>query len=491
MTTDMAMRAAKAAELDQDDYLKFREFLVEQTGLFFPEKRREDLERGLFDGFAKSGLSSMSEYLEALKAGPPEGLMSKLISLLTISETYFNRDSSQFDLLRREILPKLIESRMTTTRKLRIWSAGCATGEEPYSLAILLRETIPYMDNWDISILATDIDKESIARAQAGRYGRWSFRNMPQEWLDKYFFISNTSEYHLSDAIKEQVTLSHVNLKNSIYPSIVNDTADLDLIVCRNVMIYFDDHTTAEVMSRFHSCLGEGAWLLSGASDPIPPKDLFRARNFSGAFIYQKATPGFDARKIVRPKVMAPAAKKTRPRQAAKPIAKPLDPQALKAAAEALLEVGQPSLAANKVCAILKDDPKNGAALLLMARVEVAQGDLEGADQYAKKAISLDKLNASAYYLQSAIRQSLGKNREAVESLKKTVYLKPGFIAAHFSLACLNKELGHGRLARKSWRNVLRLMVGRGMDEIVPETNGVTYGTIKEIVESSLKQETE
>ena len=500
MTTGTAVNSAGTPELSQNDYIMFRDFLVERTGLFFPEKRREDLERGLFEGLAASGLSSLTEYFEALTADRSEGLMTRLVSRLTVSETYFNRDSSQFDLLRREILPKLIESRIATTRTLRIWSAGCATGEEPYSLAILLRETIPYIDNWDVTILATDIDRESIERAGGGRYGHWSFRNMPQEWLDKYFFVSNTSEFHLSDAIKDQVTLTRVNLKDNVYPSPLNRTINLDLIVCRNVMIYFDEKTTSEVLSRFHSCLGKGAWLLTGASDPIPPKDLFRARNFSGAFIYQKSSPEFDARKQKRPKAAIPtppAAKrraerqeKSRPPKTKQPAPAPDSRESL-AAAEALLEVGQPGLAAEKASLALECNPKSAAALLLMARVEAARGDLGRADQYIRKVVTLDKLNAPAYYLQSAIRQTLGETHEAVESLKKTTYLEPGFIAAHFNLACLYKQLGQGGLARKSWHNALKLMVGRKKDEIVPETHGVSYGTLKEIVEASLKQETQ
>lgn len=499
MTTGMTLNTARTPELSEGDYVMFRDFLVKRTGLFFPEKRREDLERGLLEGLGRSGLSSLAEYFEALRTDQSENLMARLVSLLTISETYFNRDSSQFDLLRREVLPKLIESRIATTRTLRIWSAGCATGEEPYSLAILLREMIPYIDTWDVTILATDIDQKSIEQAKEGRYGRWSFRNMPQEWLDKYFFVSNASEFHLSNAIKDQVTLAHVNLKDHVYPSFLSKTVDLDLIVCRNVMIYFDDHTTGEVMSRFHSCLGEGAWLLAGASDPIPPKELFRARNFSGAFIYQKASPGFEARKQTRPEAALatpPAAKRqSKPQGKARPPRKrpapAPDSQASLAAAEALLEVGQPGLAAEKASLALRGNPKSVATLLLMARVEVARGDLDRADQFIQKVVTIDKLNASAYYLQSAIRQSLDENQEAVESLKKTIYLEPGHIAAHFSLACLYKQLGHGEFAIKSWQNVLKLMVGRKKDEIVPEAHGVSYGKLREIVEASLRQETE
>ncbi len=487
------MNKMETLALDQAEYARFRDFILDRTGLCFADKRRSDLERGLHEGLRDSGLPSLNQYLNTLMAGGSSKLLDRLVSFLTVGETYFNRDASQFNLLRQEILPKLIESRIATTRTLRIWSAGCSTGEEPYSLAILLRELIPYIETWDVTILATDINLESLRLAREGRYGQWSFRNMPSEWLDKYFFVSNTSAYHLSDTIKDQVTLEHVNLKESVYPSFSNQTVDLDLIVCRNVMIYFDDQTTADVMTKFHSCIGDGGWLLVGASDPIPPKQLFRARNLSSAFVYQKQQQGFEARKrsrtnakvVARPRAKA-IEKKKLPKKKVRPSINELLSEA-----EAMLELGQQNMAAAKASRILEVEPNSAPTLLLMGRIELARNDLGQAVKYLDQAIAIDKLNAHAYYLRSAIHQSAGDDAGAIKALKNTIFLDSAFITAHFTLACLYKQRGQDRLANKGWENVLRLMSDRDKDEIVPDANGVTFGKLEEIVKANLKQETE
>jgi chemotaxis protein methyltransferase CheR len=475
------MTASETFHVSRAEYLRFRELIARTTGLDFPDNRRHDFERALLEGLAESGLQSLDRYYEALVEGRPPGLPAALINLLTIGETYFNRDSAQFDLLRHEVLPKLIAERMTTDRSLRIWSAGCATGEEPYSVAIILRELVPYIDTWNVMIMATDINSDSLKKAERGRYRQWSFRNMPQEWLDKYFFASPKADFHLSDLIKGHVSFEYLNLKEKSWPSFLNKTVDLDLIICRNVTIYFDDQTTADIMSRFHSSLAEGGWLLTGASDPVPPRERFRPRNFSGAFIYQKKSPGFEARRRKRTEKTSRNDKPNRPSGSrGKDVC---------LEGKTLLEIGQPGLAAEKLAAGLKLDPDSTNALLLMAKTEAARGDLGRAEEYAQKVIKFNKLDIRAYYLLSAIYQGLGEEDKSIEYLKKTLYLDPDFFAAHFTLGCLYKRQNKALLANKAFKNVLRLMVGRSKDEIVPETNGITCGKLREIVENSLKQE--
>lgn len=477
--------ATQVRKLLDHDYVKFKDFVSTHTGLHFPEKKRNDLERGVIEALAKSEYSSLDDYFAALARNPGNGEMDRLVSLLTVGETYFYRDEGQFRLLQNDILPKLISERMTTTRRLRIWSAGCATGEEPYSIAIILRELIPYIDTWDVLILATDINRKSLAKAEVGRYSQWSFRTMPESWLDKYFFLSAANDFHISDTIKNSVDFRHLNLKDKTYPSFLSNTVDLDLIICRNVTIYFEQETTDGIMDRFHDSLGDGGWLLMGASDAIPPADKFWARNHSGVFIYQKKAAGFDARHSQRTLESMKEIKFT----AATPV-KPSKPKPAKAPAldlinesRALLEMGQPVLAADKLAAKLKADSENTEALLLMAKIEVARGHLRSARKLALEVTTLDRLNISAYYLLSAIHQGLNDNDKAIECLKKTIYLDKGFIGGHFSLGCLYKKGNQTALANKAFKNVVKLMVGRPKDEIVPETNGITYGKLLEVAE--------
>lgn len=495
MSRTQNIETSRTCVLSSTEYALCRDFIAERTGLIFSENRRADLEKGIAEGLARSGLATISEYLNALAANPTGNLMADLSNSLTVGETYFHRDTSQFDLLRREFLPKLIESRMLTTKSIRIWSAGCATGEEPYSLAILLHEMIPYVNTWNISILATDLNRESIAKAERGRYGRWSFRDVPETWLDKYFFVSGDSDFHLSDVIKEKVTFEYLNLKTRAYPSAATNTTDLDLIVCRNVMIYFDSRTSDEIMAAFHSSLAPGGRLLVGASDPPPPRELFRAQNFSGAFIYQKKSPGYEARSRKRSTHVNPVKETPKPSAVKKESAARQEPvkeiKTIDCLSEcaALLELGQPEMAAEKLRRELENNPKSSETLLLMAKVEVARGDVRASERYALKTLELNKFDTRAYYLLSAICQNKDRDGEAIDCLRKALYLDPGFVVAHFTLACLYKKQGKTALARKSFQNAEKLMLGRDKDERVPESNGISYDKLLSIVEANLKQE--
>jgi chemotaxis protein methyltransferase CheR len=474
-------------KLADDHYLKFRDLVVNHAGLHFPERKRTDLERGVFRALSKSPQATVDDYFEALAANPADDQMGRLVNFLTVGETYFYRDEGQFQLLKNDILPRLIADRLATTRRLRIWSAGCATGEEPYSLAIVLRELIPFVDTWDVGILGTDINSDSLKKAKAGRYGQWSFRNVPQAWLDQHFSSPTDGALQISDKIKQMVGFNHLNLKSDDFPSALSQTMALDLIVCRNVAIYFDEATTRQVMNRFYDSLLPGGWLLMGASDPIPPNDKFWTRNFSGTFIYQKKSPEFDVRRAPKqpPAAAAPPKRESRPRKSKPQPVKPID---LLAESQTLLEMGQPALAANRLADYRKDHPDSTQSLLLMAKVEVARGDLGQALALVEQVIGLDKLNINAYYLLAAIHQNSGADEKAKACLKKTVYLDKTFIAGHFALGCLFQKENQAGAAEKAFKNVVRLMVGRSKDELVPECNGTTYGKLLEIAEMHLNR---
>lgn len=498
----------KLRKLDDNNYKKFKSFIAEQTGLHFPERKRADLERGVLEALGKSRHASIETYFRILASDKDE--MDRLITRLTVGETYFYRDQNQFRLLENDVFPNLISEKVATTRRLRVWSAGCASGEEPYSIAIILRELIPYFDTWDTLILATDINRLALEKAAKAQYGKWSFRSMPETWLDRYFSISGKERYLLSDPIKNSVSFCQLNLKSNVYPSFANNTCDLDLIICRNVSIYFKQETTDEIMGRFYDCLTDGGYLLVGASDPIPPAEKFWARSYSGAFIYQKKSTDFEARQKPRKRqpaaiqvqpIAAPPAQVTAPRASAvrkkreaekkedKKTEKTEAPAKVDLLAEgqALLEMGQPALAADKLKAKLEQDPASVQALLLMAKVEVARGHLRRAQRWAERVIEANKLNVQAHYLLSAIHQGLGSEDKAIDALKKTIYLDKGFIAAHFSLGCLFKKQNKIFMAEKAFKNVVRLMVGRPKDEIVPETNGITYGKLLQVAEMNLR----
>lgn len=211
------------------------------------------------------------EYLENLKScNNRSPLFENLIIGITVGETYFFRDKRQINLLKTIILPKIInDKRKKNILNLRIWSAGCSTGEEIFSIAMLLQELLEDYKLWNLQLLGTDINRKSLERIEQGRYGQWSMRSISDYYKNRYFTMKGKSEYILSDEIKNMVKFQYLNLNDNMYPSLINGTNDQDLILCRNVLIYFNRKYISQIMKRLSSALSENGYLILGASDPI------------------------------------------------------------------------------------------------------------------------------------------------------------------------------------------------------------------------------
>ena len=227
-------------ELVRTDYERFRDLVLERSGLYFSEDKRQALRRGLAEALEASTCAGLDEYYELLRSSPsthPE--WDLVVSALTVGETYFFRNKGHFDALAKHILPEIIAQREHSSRRIRIWSAGCATGEEPYSVAIALRELIPNLESWNILILATDINRDALRKAREGLYGAWSFRGVERCIQDRYFRLNGKKQFAIADGIKRLVTFDYLNLVEDRYPSLANNTNGMDVILCRNVTIYF------------------------------------------------------------------------------------------------------------------------------------------------------------------------------------------------------------------------------------------------------------
>jgi chemotaxis protein methyltransferase CheR len=272
-------------QLDDPLYLRFRDLLHDRSGLDYPERKRADLAHGLRLALANSRHSDLAALYEDAAAGGPGWEI--ILAQLTIGETYFFRNTPQFEALRQHILPELIQRRQAT-RHLRIWSAGCATGEEPYSIAMTLADLLPSNEFWQVSILATDINPQFLARARDGIYGSWSFRETSEDMRER-FFTPEQNRWRLHPAIRQMVTFAQLNLAEPCFPAILNGTYAQDLILCRNVTIYFDEATTHQLIERFHSTLLPGGWLLVGHAEPqASANQQLELHNFPQTVVYRK-----------------------------------------------------------------------------------------------------------------------------------------------------------------------------------------------------------
>jgi chemotaxis protein methyltransferase CheR len=232
-------------------------YVTRHTGLA-TANRRAGLEDGIRRAMARAGVTDPAAYLDLLERDT--GALDDLLEELTVGETYFFREPGQFEFLRRTVLPEFRRS----GRRPRAWSAGCATGEEAYSLAILFEQEGLGEAG---AILATDLCRSALERARRGVYRPWSLRGEAAALARPYLEATGKC-FRVSAAVRRLVTFRPLNLARDDYPSVSTGTTALDLILCRNVLIYFDAETVRRVAARLRAALAPGGWLLTASSDP-------------------------------------------------------------------------------------------------------------------------------------------------------------------------------------------------------------------------------
>lgn len=460
------------------------EYISAKTALHFPREQWEDLERKAVSAAKEFDFSDPEAFVNWVLASPlTAGQLDTLASHLTIHETYFWREPLVFDALCGQILPELVRARAGGEKRLRLWSAGCATGEEPYSLAIALRRVIPDPENWHITILATDINPRVLRRAAAGVYGDWSFRNVPPWLKEKYFRSPEKGKYELIPEIRKMVSFAYLNLAEDIYPSPLNNTNAMDIIFCRNVTMYFTPERTMRVGRNFSRSLVDGGWLMVGASELSQQVfNIFTPVNFPGAIVYRKedreappftllpaeeALPGMEALSPL-PGPAAGTGQETPPHR---PIESEIKRQAEVPAA-------QPS--ARDAAGEARTD------MALEVRALANRGSLAEALALCEKAIASDKMNPGLHFLCAIILQELDHIEEEAASLKRALYLDPNFVPAYYSLGNLMLRQGNVPAARKYFENALTLLNTLGHEDILPGAEGLTAGRLKEIIQATI-----
>lgn len=274
-----------------DFYLShLSEFVAAQIGLHFPKERWRNLERGIFSAAREFGFKDAESCIQWLSSARlTKNQIEILASHLTVGETYFFREKKSFDILEEHILSELIRSRQNMERHLRVWSAGCSTGEEPYSIAILLNKMLFNLKDWNITILATDINPRFLQKATEGVYNEWSFRDTLPWIKERYFKKTKEGRFEILPHIKKLVSFSYLNLAEDSYLSLLNNTNAMDIIFCRNVLIYFTPGLARKVIQNLYRCLIDGGWLIVSPSETSHILfSQFMAVNFPGCNTVQK-----------------------------------------------------------------------------------------------------------------------------------------------------------------------------------------------------------
>ncbi len=270
--------------LTEEEFRLIRDLIYHHCGLFFDEDSKYLLDRRLLQRVTLHNLSGFREYYQFLKYDrKKEQEISDIMDLLTTNETYFFREAFQLRAFTDEIVPELVKLKQRD-RTLRIWSAGCSTGEEPYTIAMLLLE-MGCFDGWRIDIVGSDISHRVVQHARKGVYGKASFRATEERYI-KRFFTEAEGGYRINDEVRELVTISQMNLFDQNRLALLGK---MDVIFCRNVIIYFDETSKKKVIEAFYNTLRGGGYLLLGHSESLMNiTTSFALKHLKNDMVYQK-----------------------------------------------------------------------------------------------------------------------------------------------------------------------------------------------------------
>jgi chemotaxis protein methyltransferase CheR len=269
-------------QLTLEQFWRLRDYIYQKTGIYFSDTKLYYVERRMHERIEKMGIHDFAEYYNYLRFESGGTELQAFIEALTVNETYFFREFSQLKCLAEEVLPDLVKRGGQT---LHIWSAGCSTGEEAYTLAIILNEMLSASQLAKCKIIASDIDNRVLAFAKRGIYGERSFKHIPTPYLQRYFKPVGL-EYRVGEKLREIVEFRQLNLIDADQMALVHE---IDVIFCRNVLIYFDDNSRRKVSLDFYEALKTGGYIFLGHSESMSRiTSVFQLRKFQHAIIYQK-----------------------------------------------------------------------------------------------------------------------------------------------------------------------------------------------------------
>lgn len=450
-------------------HLKSR--VIERTGHFYYQDKDDLLWERVRKRLRATGLSDSSAYLTLLNdpiSGPAE--WGKLEAEITIGETFFFRYAEQFAALRETILPEII-ARKAATRRLRIWSAGCATGAEPYSLAILASEILDEsLGTWRVSIIGTDINDSFLKAARQARFGKWALRSMPEEQRQLYFVDAGKEQWEVRREFRSLVRFERHNLLSLLDGTSPLELTDFDLILCRNVLIYFHPDTVTRIVSALRDRLDENGWMLLGHAEPNPAfSAMMQTLSLPGTVAYRRGAgdAALPVPASLQPRItlqewkpLLPEPKPAAPAQGSPPPRLPKTPQ----------KASPPPI------------PRTAGDLLGDIRSRADAGDFAAAAGLCRKALITDPLNAALHFYQGLVLRALGHPDEAEKSFLKSLYLDKNFAMAHYHLGLLLLAEGKPASGRRSLTHAAQSVAALADDCPLDEGDGVTAKELRDLI---------
>jgi chemotaxis protein methyltransferase CheR len=469
------------------------EYVRRRTGLVFHEARRATFEAGLVAAMHRANATGADEYLARLGVQPP--LLDDLIGEITVGETYFFREPQQLAFIRHEVLPALRE-RGPHGRKLRVWSAACATGEEPYTLAILLHEEAAASG---ARVVATDIARGALTKARRALYTAWSMRGVPKDVVRAYFTAAG-NQFALAPAIRSSVDFRYLNLAEDTYPSLPAGIWGMDLILCRNVLIYFDAETIAKVARRLIDSLSDEGWLLLGASDPslggLVPCEVVIT---DAGLAYRRAGRGTarpGATTVHSPASELPLLPRVAdaivPEQPSVPLLRPMseelrapvpdrvasDDRADAARAYAERDYARAALVAGR---LVQRDGSDARQWIVLVRALANRGELDGAGRACAAALDRHRTSPELTYLHAVLLMAGGRDADAAAAARQALYLDRTLVVGHLLLGGALVRLDDAEGARRALENAQQLLARMEPGDVVPASDGEPAGRLAQM----------
>jgi len=481
---------------------KFRQFIAGSCGLYFKDHDIKSLEAALRTRAGSCGIDSAAAYYAYLTTSKNKrDEFRQLLNILTVNHTYFFRNEPHFRVLKEKVLPEIItrktknlsaspESRAT----LRVWSAGCSSGEEPYSIAMVIRDLIEDFDRWDIRIFATDVSSEALQAAEKGVYGKNSMRLVNSEHKKKYFIEKRDLRCEVKNSIKSMVKFNYLNLIDEEYPE------NIDIIFCRNVTIYFDLETTIKIMNKIHASLCDTGHLFIGYSESLQfISDKFEMEDFRDAIIYRKA------RKKAVSGIKGPKPPEKKAQEIIDEISK------AEMASEKKIETQEHTVPSGKMedllVQIMKDlyMKKYDRALTVIeqahavdrnviepyffaAEIYMNQGRIDEAKEKLCVALRINALFAPLYYLLGNIYIETEDFDQARENFKKALYLDKNFVLAHFSLGVVLRKVGRIEDALRQFRNTQKILLKDTSGDTIAFSGGFNAATLISVCKNNIER---
>lgn len=278
------------SKISPKEFVIVRDIIKERTGIYIRDSRSDYLEYRLRDRMMATGIQNFEEYYYYLKYNPgTSGEFQNLINLITVQETSFFRNPDQLKSFQNTVLKEIVDKKNKAGQKgLRLWSAASSTGEEAVTLAIILNETLPYLFNWDVEIIATDISTRALDLAKKGLYDEQKLKDVPQNITEKYFTKDNRG-FVVKDTLSRLIKLNHLNLTTDFSKNAEINRQKFDVIFCRNVFIYFPDEVKEKITEGFYNALNPGGYIFLGNAETIDVRKVpFRMTFLPGGMVYQK-----------------------------------------------------------------------------------------------------------------------------------------------------------------------------------------------------------